>query len=73
MNNKRRKEIRNVISKLEDIVQQILDEEEEAFENMPENLQESERGEISQNAQDCLSDAVDALEEAIGALEDAAE
>ena len=66
MNNKRRKEIKNVISKIEELVQQILDEEEEAFDNMPESLQESERGEASQNAQDCLSDAVDALEEANG-------
>ena len=73
MNNKRRKEIQKAIIDIEDIVQKILDEEEEAFENMPENLQESERGEISQNAQDCLSDAIDALEEAIGALEDAME
>ena len=51
-------------SKIEELVQQILDEEEEAFDNMPESLQESERGETSQNAQDCLSDAIDALGEA---------
>lgn len=71
MNNKRRKEISKAIGQIEDVVQQILDDEEEAFENMPKNLQESERGEISQDAQAALSYAVDALEEAIGALEDA--
>lgn len=73
MNKKRRKEIQNAIKQIEDVVSRILDEEEEAFDNMPESLQMSENGEISENAQSCLSDAVDALEEAICCLEDAVE
>ena len=40
---------------------------------MPESLQYSERGDMSQEAQDNLSGAVDALEEAISYLEDACE
>ena len=53
MNNKRRKEIQIVIEKIETInnlVQDILDEEQDAFDNMPENLQASERGEVSEAA-----------------------
>ena len=73
MNNKRRKEIANVIRQLESVVSIILAEEEEAFDNMPESLQNSERGDISQEAQDNLSCAVDSLEEAISYLEDASE
>jgi len=71
MNNKRRKEIQKVIKGLENVVSQILDEEQEAFDNMPESLQYSERGDASQEAQDNLNNAIDALEEAIVCLEDA--
>lgn len=73
MNNKRRKEIASVIRKIESVVSDILAEEEEAFDNMPESLQYSERGDMSQEAQDNLSCAVDSLEEAISYLEDASE
>ena len=73
MNNKRRKEISNAIRPIENVVSSILADEEEAFDNMPESLQESERGYTSQDAQDNLSNAIDALEEAIICLEDASE
>lgn len=73
MNKQRRKEIANTIRQIENVVSSILADEEEAFENMPENLQESERGYTSQDAQDNLSNAIDALEEAIICLEDASE
>ena len=73
MNNKRRKEIAKVIRQIESVVSDILAEEEEAFDNMPESLQYSERGDMSQEAQDNLSCAVDSLEEAISYLEDASE
>ena len=73
MNNKRRKEIAATIRQIEGVVSNILAEEEEAFDNMPESFQDSERGDISQEAQDNLSSAVDALEEAISYLEDASE
>lgn len=73
MNKQRRKEIANAIRQIENVVSSILDDEEEAFDNMPESLQYSERGDMSQEAQDNLSGAVDALEEAILYLEDARE
>lgn len=80
MNKSRRKRIASVISTLEDItgydviesakneLEDILYEEEDAYDNMPENLQYSMRGEESSDAIDNLQEAVDILEEAIDAL-----
>ena len=70
MNNKRRKEIKEAITKIEILVQNILDEEQESFENMPENLQSSENAIISEDAQENLEAAIEALEEAIAYLEE---
>ena len=66
MNNVRRKAIRNIINRL----QAILDEEQEAFDNMPENLHDSMNGLESQDAQSNLESAIDALEDAISYLEE---
>lgn len=73
MNKQRRREIAEEIRKIERMVSSILADEEFAFDNMPENLQYSERGDASQGAQDNLSCAVDSLEEAISYLEEASE
>ena len=82
MNNSRRKKIASVISALENIagydsinsirneIENILWEEEDAYDNMPENLQYSMRGEASSEAIDSLQDAVDALEEAISIIDE---
>lgn len=73
MNNKRRMEIQRVIEKIETInslVEDILSEEQDAFDNMPESLQGSERGEISEAAQESLEATINALEEAISCLEE---
>lgn len=70
MNNKRRQKIRNAISNICDVVEDILEEEEESYENMPEGIQTSIRGAESEEAQDNLHNAIGALEEAISCLED---
>lgn len=70
MNNERRKEIQNAISKIESLVQNILDQEQDAFENMPEGLQEAPNGIVSMEAQENLELAIDALEDAISYLEE---
>ena len=57
MNNLRRKRIEELsaqIEALKDLLEEIKDEEEEYRDNMPENLQNSERYEISDNACDIL-------------------
>ena len=80
MNKARRKKIASVIETLENItgydlvetakdeIEDILWEEDDAYNNMPENLQYSMRGEESSDAIDSLQETVDALEEAIDAL-----
>lgn len=73
MNKERRKRISDAMSaigKIEELIQNILDEEQEAYENMPEGLQASENGMISEEAQENLDAAIEALEEAIGYLEE---
>lgn len=73
MNKQRRKQIYDVMEKLESIgsiLQDILDEEQESFDNMPESLQSSDNGMISEEAQESLNASIEALEEAIGCLEE---
>lgn len=70
MNKERRKAIKKAIEKIEYLVQDILSDEQEAFDNMPESLQESENGLVSSEAQENLEAAIDALEEAISYLEE---
>ena len=56
MNKERRKRLDDVIDKLEELqaeVASIAEEEREAYDNLPEGIQNSERGEqISENADD---------------------
>lgn len=69
MNAKRRKELEKVIELIEDAknkLEALKDEEQEAFDNMPESLQYSEKGErmeeIISNLDDSLSDLESAIE-----------
>lgn len=66
MNNDRRKQIQNVqtgIDELRALLESIRDEEQEAFDNMPENMQQSERGEKAEAAIEALESAVQSCEE----------
>ncbi len=51
-------------------IQGIMDEEQEAFDNLPEGLQASERGEKLTENVDALQDAYTAIEECIERLEE---
>lgn len=69
MNAKRRKELEKVIELIEDAknkLEALKDEEQEAFDNMPESLQYSEKGErmeeIISNLDDSLSDLESTIE-----------
>lgn len=70
MNNKRRREVQSAIRDIESLVQSILDDEQEAYDNMPENLQLSMNGMNSEEVQESLEAAIEALEEAITCLEE---
>ncbi len=79
MNNARRKAIAEAVALLEGIdleaIKEALDtlksDEREAFDNMPEGLQQSDRGQASEAAADALDEAHDAVERAIDELNEA--
>ncbi|EJH7015960.1 hypothetical protein NFT50_004618 [Salmonella enterica] len=74
MNNELRKRLAALsqqLSELKDDMQSVLDEEEEAFSNLPEGLQSGERGDGMQAAIASLDAAACALEEAGEQLEEA--
>ena len=76
MNKARRKNIQDVVGQLEDLKSTLEDlqgEEEEYRDNIPENLQGSERYEKADEACDTLSGAVDGLEDIITSLGELAE
>ena len=76
MNKARRKALDEVISKIEEakeLLENLQAEEEEYRDNMPENLQGSERYKAADAAVDNMSSAVDALDEAISSIESAQE
>ena len=56
------------LNKLFKIVSNILSDEEYSFNNMPEGLQESDNGIVSQEAQENLGEAVSSLYEVITLL-----
>ena len=47
----------------------MKDEEENAYDNMPESFQEGEKGERSQSAMDSMESAIDSVDEMAGDLE----
>lgn len=90
MNKQRRDEIAKIIAQIDnfkgeletqrDELDTIKSDEEDAFNNMPESLQESERGQASQAAAEKLQEAYEAidnactsLQEALDAMEEASE
>lgn len=85
MNNQRRRELANIVTTMESVcmlvdiadlegiksdIEFVLMDEEMAFESMPENLQGSYRGEMSQEAQDNMNEAIDLIDEFISDYED---
>lgn len=69
MNNKKRQKIKiaqEYLSQASNIISDVLDEEQDCLDNMPENLQSSDRCE-------CMEIAVSKLEEAIESIEQAEE
>jgi hypothetical protein len=73
MNRQRRKQIRDaydLISEAKDLIDQALEEEQECYDNLPEGIQCSERGEEMENNVDQLQECSDNLDYAIDALEE---
>ena len=71
MNKQRRQKIREVrkeIKNCKDNLQKILDEEQDYFDNMPENLQGSVRGSDSEDAIATMESCIEDLEKIVDEL-----
>ena len=76
MNMQRRKRIEKVGKNLEEHLEEITaiqEEEQDAFDNLTESIQDSWRGQVMENAVDCLESVVSNIEEAIECLSQAME
>jgi hypothetical protein len=76
MNKDQRIKLENLVSKLQDIqeeVTNIKDEEQEKYDNLPEGLQASEKGEALESAIGNLEEAEANIDEVINGLESAME
>ena len=66
----------DILNDVTELLNEVRDDEEDAFDNMPESLQESERGEMMTEAIDNLDSALsldydDLLDELVEYLEEA--
>lgn len=73
MNKQRRAALDAILSELEtqrDALRTITDEEQEAFDNMPQSLQEAEKGQTMESGIDSMEDAINNLQEVADLLRD---
>lgn len=74
MNGKRRLLIGKVIEQLENLkmeIETLQEIEQEAFDNLPEGLQQSDKGTAMEEASSALEAALSSLEETTNSLEEA--
>ena len=64
MNSKRRSRLQEGI----DILDEVIVEEQEAFDNMPENIRDAEKGQAVEEGLDNLNEAKDLLDEVASSL-----
>lgn len=64
-------DIKGQLSAIKDAINTIMEEEEAAFDAMPESLQPGEKGQASEAAISSMEDAASSLDEAIDHLETA--
>lgn len=65
MNRARRKELSHAIELIEqarEILEAVMEEEQEAFDNLPESLQNSERGETMEEYIGVIEETIDNLD-----------
>lgn len=74
MNKERRKrlsDIRAKIEELQDLLEEVRTEEQDALDNLPESLQGSERGQAMEDAVQNIDDAIGWLGTALDDIEEA--
>ena len=73
MNAARRKELKRALEMLDaakTILEQVAEEEQEAYDNLPEGIQDSEKGEQIYDNADTLSGYMDDLDDMMSAIEE---
>jgi len=73
MNKQRRKQLEKAVLHLNDaleIVRNALEEEQGAYDNMPDGIRDGERGEEMQGYVDTLEEHANTIEEAVSAIEE---
>lgn len=73
MNEARRKELRKIMHGMKEVnrtLENVIADEEEALDAIPENLQGTDRYQNSEEAVDLMSDAQSSIEDAIEAIDD---
>lgn len=73
MNNERRKQLKELIKKVEILkgeLERIESDEEFAYDNMPENLQSTLNGTNSEEAIEKMNEAIEYIDDAIGCIEE---
>ena len=74
MNRYRRSILKTIVeslSKISEDLRDVIDEETDAYENMPDNLKDGERGSSSSDAIDYLEDASSSLDDIIDTINEA--
>ena len=74
MNKTRRKQLSEITEQLQglrDLIEQLQEEEQEGFDNLPEGLQQGDRGQAMEQATEQMGTALDSIDEAVQALEEA--
>jgi len=74
MNQKQKKELDEIFSKLEEIEERLSamrDEEEEKYENLSEGLQQSEKGQAIESAKNALDEACTHISDCKNSVEEA--
>lgn len=73
MNKNRRKQLKALCEQLEALkneLNSIMLDEQDCFDNMPENLQGSSRGQDSECAIEQIEEAIDSIDETISSIEE---
>ena len=76
MNNRRRKALKDahyLLERASEVISKVLDEEQDAVDNMPENLQSSEKYERMETAIDKLEEAVEQIDSVKENIDEASE
>ena len=73
MNKARRKQLEEIVNNLDEqksAIESVCEEEQEAFDNLPESIQYSERGETMESYISEMEDALSNLEDIISSLQE---